>query len=69
MRKCERCEKSYNSGQKRKKLRGQYNPVKRHHKQKVNLHKTRLYREDGKPAYVCSKCLKTLTKKHTRTVK
>ncbi len=68
MRKCERCGKSYNLGQKRKKLRGLYNPTKKN-KQKANLHKTRLYKKDGKPTYVCSKCLKTLTKKYTRTVK
>jgi ribosomal protein L28 len=56
------CGKSYNIAQKRKKLRGKYNPVKKY-KQKANLHKTRLYREDGKVSLVCSKCLKTLTKK------
>lgn len=55
------CEKSYNMAQKRKKLRGQYNPTKTY-KQKANLHKTRLLKE-GKVSIVCAKCLKTLTKK------
>lgn len=61
MRQCERCGKSYNMAQKRKKLRGKYNPTKKH-KQKVNLHKTRAYKE-GKVCMVCTDCLKTLTKR------
>jgi ribosomal protein L28 len=60
MRKCEKCEKSYNLGLKRKKLRGKYNPTTKN-KQKANLHKTTLL-VPGKTSLVCSKCLKTLTK-------
>lgn len=46
----------------RKKLRGQYNPTN-WKKKKANLQQAQL--PSGKRVFVCTRCLKTLTKKKT----
>jgi len=61
MRACAICGKSYILGGTRKLLRGHYNPTKTG-KKKANLQWTRLY-APGKRVLVCTRCLKTLTKK------
>ncbi len=61
MRACAICEKSYLMGGTRKLLRGHYNPTKRG-KKKANLQWTRAL-GPGKRSLVCTRCLKTLTKR------
>ena len=61
MRKCARCEKSFIMGGTRKLLRGHYNPTS-WGKKKANLQWTKSY-TPGKRALVCTRCLRTLTKK------
>lgn len=62
MRQCEICKKSYQIAITRTKLRGKYNPTGKH-KQKANLQNKKI---DGKRMLICTKCLKTLTKKQTK---
>jgi len=61
MRACESCGKSYKGGGTRKLLRGHYNPTA-YHKKRANLQWTRLL-HPPKRSLVCTRCLKTLTKK------
>ncbi|HXF43910.1 MAG TPA: 50S ribosomal protein L28 [Candidatus Paceibacterota bacterium] len=61
MRACAVCGKSYQMGGTRRLLRGHYNPTKRG-KKKANLQWTKALRAGGR-ALVCTRCLKTLTKK------
>ena len=61
MRACKRCGKSYKMGGTRKKLRGIFNPTN-WSKKKANLQWTKLL-VPGKRSLVCTRCLRTLTKK------
>ncbi|MEK7626647.1 MAG: 50S ribosomal protein L28 [Patescibacteria group bacterium] len=61
MRMCEKCGKSSIGGGTRKLLRGHYNPTA-WTKKRANLQWTTLLVK-GKRSYVCTKCLRTLTKK------
>lgn len=63
MRACEMCKKSYLGGGTRKLLRGHYNPTA-YGKKRANLQWTRLL-SSGKRSLVCTRCLRTLTKKET----
>jgi len=58
MRACKRCNKSFEMGGTRKKLRGKYNPTNWSRK-KANLQYGKL---DGKRALLCVRCMRTLTK-------
>lgn len=60
MRQCKICKKSYQIATTRIKLRGKYNPTGVH-KQKANLQYKKI---DNKRILVCTKCLKTITKKN-----
>ncbi len=58
---CEKCGKSSIGGGTRKLLRGHHNPTN-WTKKRANLQWTNLLIK-GKRSYVCTKCLRTLTKK------
>jgi ribosomal protein L28 len=63
MRECAICKKSYNIKTVRSMLRSRYNPTTIK-KQKANLKVVRNLIPGKKRAYVCVKCLKTITKKN-----